>query len=336
MTNMKALQITGYGNFAKYLTINDVPKPKINENQVLIKVKAAGLNPVDYKTVEGELKMIRKISFPSTIGFDVAGTVVEKGSSVNNFQIGDNVYSNLAPNSFGAFAEYVAADNNIVCLKPNNINFKEAASLPLVGLTTLQAMNKASLKKGDKVLIHAGSGGVGSFAIQFAKNKGAIVYTTTSTDNVTWVKKLGADRVIDYKKESYKNIVPALDIVFDTLGNNYTFEAFDIIRKGGTVVSLLGDVDNEFARDQNLNGLIRLFLTFKRRKVTKLEKAKSANYKFIFMKPDARQLLEIKYLIESEAIKPIVVKTFSLDDFLSAFNYLKSGRAKGKVIFELN
>ncbi len=330
---MKALQITKYGSVSKSLVLNDIAKPSLTSNQIVIKVKAAAINPVDFKTVEGDLKMIRKMSLPTTIGFDVAGIVVDKGSGVTDFQVGDEVYANLKPLSLGAFAEYVVTDSNVVSLKPSNIDFVGAASLPLVGLTTLQAMNKANLKKGDNVLIHAGSGGVGTFAIQYAKNIGAKVYTTTSIENVGWVKDLGADRVIDYKKEDYKTVVSNLDIVFDTLGDNYTFEAFDVIKKGGMVVSLLGDVDDEFAREHNLNGLIRFFLKLKRRKVTKLAKAKSANYKFVFMKPDAKQLNEIKHLIESESIRPIVDKTYSLDEYQDAFEYLQTRRAKGKVVF---
>ena len=165
---MKALHITGYGEIKDNLVFSEVKKPTINENQVLIEIHSASVNPIDYKIIEGLLKQINKLTFPYPIGFDVAGIVVEKGSKVKNLEVGDKVYSRVPSESPGSFAEYIAVDSHVVCLKPSNLNFSEAASLPLVGLTTLQSFEKAGLKKGDKVLIHAGSGGIGSFAIQYA------------------------------------------------------------------------------------------------------------------------------------------------------------------------
>ena len=192
---MKALQITGYGDVKNNLVFSEVEKPTIKDNQVLIEIHSASVNPIDYKIIEGLLKQIRKLTFPCPIGFDVAGIVVERGSNVTNLKVGDEVYSRVPSKSPGTFAEYIAVDSDVVCLKPSNLNFSESASLPLVGLTTIQSFDKASLKSGNKVLIHAGSGGIGTFAIQYAKSKGAYVYTTTSTKNVEWVKELGADRV---------------------------------------------------------------------------------------------------------------------------------------------
>ncbi len=269
---MKALQITGYGDIQSNLAFYDIEKPKIEENQVLIEVFAASTNPIDYKIIEGVLKPILKLSFPARIGYDVAGVIREKGAQVAGLHVGDEVYSSVPQQSRGTFAEYIAVDDNMVCLKPTNLNFEESAALPMVGLTTIQAFEKANLKSGDKVLNHAGSGGIGSFGIQYAKNKGAYVYTTTSTPNVTWVKELGADRVIDYKTENYLDIVNDLDIVLDTLGGNYTVDAFNVIEKGGKVVSLVGPVDAETAKEMGLNGIARLYLYFKRLKITNRSK----------------------------------------------------------------
>ncbi len=332
---MKALQITGYGDAKNNLVFSEVEKPTINDNQVLIEIHSASVNPIDYKIIEGLLKRIRKLTFPCPIGFDVAGIVVERGSNVTNLKVGDEVYSRVPSESPGTFAEYIAVDSDVVCLKPSNLNFSESASLPLVGLTTIQSFDKASLKSGNKVLIHAGSGGIGTFAIQYAKSKGAYVYTTTSTKNVEWVKELGADRVIDYKTENYLNIVNNIDIVYETLGGNYTIDAFKVIKNGGKVVSLVGDVDKETARELELNGVFRFMLALKRMKITKQIKHKSAYYKLILMNSNGTQLNEIKKLVEDKLIKPVIDKEFSFSESIDALLYQKSGKAKGKIIIKI-
>ena len=332
---MKALQITGYGDVKNNLVFSEVEKPTIKDNQVLIEIHSASVNPIDYKIIEGILKQIRKLNFPCPIGFDVAGIVVERGSNVTHLKVGDEVYSRVPSESPGTFAEYIAVDSDVVCLKPSNLNFSESASLPLVGLTTIQSFDKASLKSGNKVLIHAGSGGIGTFAIQYAKSKGAYVYTTTSTKNVEWVKELGADRVIDYKTENYLNIVNNIDIVYETLGGNYTIDAFKVIKNGGKVVSLVGDVDKETARELKLNGVFRFMLALKRMKITKQIKHKSAYYKLILMNSNGTQLNEIKKLVEDKLIKPVIDKEFSFSESIDALLYQKSGRAKGKIIIKI-
>lgn len=332
---MKALQIKGYGDIKNNLGFYDIEMPKIKEDQVLIEVYAAATNPIDYKIIEGGLKRVIKLSFPVRIGYDVAGVVREKGKMVTGLNIGDEVFSSANQECRGSFAEYMAVDENMVCRKPANLNFEEAASLPMVGLTTIQAFEKAKLKSGDKILIHAGSGGIGSFAIQYAKSKGVFVYTTTSTQNVEWVKALGADRVIDYKKENYLDVVQNLDIVYDTLGGKYTEDAFNIIKKGGEVISLVGPVDDETATEMGLNGIARLYLYFKRLKINKQIKKKSAFYKYIFMKPNSQQLNTIRKLAENDVVEPIIDKTFPFSEGIDALLYQKSGHAKGKIIIKM-
>jgi NADPH:quinone reductase-like Zn-dependent oxidoreductase len=332
---MRALQIKGYGDIKANLFFGEIEKPIIKNNQVLVEVHSAGVNPIDYKIIEGLLKSIRKLNFPAPIGFDVSGVVVKKGPDVKNLNIGDEIYSRVSSDSPGTFAEFVAIDSDLVSLKPSNINFNEASSLPLVALTTIQSFEKANLKSGDKILIHAGSGGIGTFAIQYAKSKGAYVYTTTSTKNVAWVSKLGADRVIDYKRENYLDIVKEIDVVYDTLGGSYTHEAFEVIKKGGKVISIVGDVDKETAKELNLNPIIRCLLALKRRKITKQIKKKSAYYKLMLMEPNGSQLSNIKTLVESQLIKPVIDKEFSLSNSIEALLYQKSGRAKGKVIIKV-
>ena len=225
---MKALQIVKYGEITESLSINEIEKPTVQSKDILVEVKAASLNPIDYKMAQGHLKELLDLNLPVTIGFDVSGVVVEKGNDVTGFEVGDEIYARVPHEQMGTVAEFVTINSDKVAKKPGNISFEEASGLPLTGLTAIQALEKAEVREEDRSVIHAGSGGVGSFAIQYAKAKGAIVYTTTSSKNVDWVKALGADRVIDYKEEDYKEFANNLDIVFDTLGDDYTFDAFKI------------------------------------------------------------------------------------------------------------
>jgi len=326
---MKALQIKKYGEIKEGLSFEDVDKPKIQKNDILIAVKAASINPIDYKLVEGHLKDMVPLNLPATIGYDVSGVVVEKGADVRNFEIGDEVYARVPQEQMGTVAEFVAVDVEKVALKPTNISFEEASGLPLTGLTAIQALEKVNIKEGDRILIHAGSGGVGSFAIQYAKAKGAIVYTTTSTKNVDWVKALGADRVIDYTEEDYKEVANNLDIVFDTLGDNYTFDAFEILKEGGRVTSIVGPPDEETAKQMGMKDYKLP------EKLSKLIKEKSAVYKLTWMNPNGKQLDEIKTMVEEGTIKPIVDLIYDFENGIDAYEYLATGKAKGKVIISM-
>lgn len=327
---MKALQIMKYGEIKDSLSINEVEKPSIQADDVLVEVKAASLNPIDYKLAEGHLKERVHLNLPSTIGFDVSGVVIEKGANVSNFEVGDEVYSRVPQEQMGTIAEYVAVNSDMVARKPDNVSFEKAAGLPLTGLTAIQALEHVGLKENDRVLIHAGSGGVGSLAIQYAKAKGAIVYTTTSTENVDWVKALGADRVIDYKTEDYKEVANNLDIVFDTLGGDYTLEAFEIIKEGGKVTTIAGPPDEETAKQM---GMTDYKLP---EQLSKLIQKKSAIYKLTWMQPDGKQLSAITAMVEDREIKPVVDLIYSLEDGIDAYEYLATGRAKGKVIISLS
>ena len=326
---MRALQITKYGEIKDSLAVNEVTIPAVQAKDVLIEVKAAAINPIDKSIILGNLQGFLPIPLPSTSAYDVSGVVVGKGKEVMDFAIGDLVYSRVPQEQMGTIAEYVAATSGAVSKKPGNISFEEAASLPLAGLTALQSLEVAGIKEHDKVLIHAGSGGVGSFAIQYAKAKGAYVYTTTSTTNVSWVKELGADRVIDYKTEDYKTIVKDADIVFDTLGNNYTAEAFQVIKKGGIVVSVIGAMDEETAK---LFGMADYKLP---EDLAKAKSDKEATYKYVFMHPNGEHLGQIKSLVEDDKIKPVIDKVYPFSDSVEAFTHLASGRAKGKIVIKI-
>ena len=270
---MKAIQIIKYGAINDSLSVKEIEKPAITSNDILVEVKAASINPIDYKLVQGHLKEMLSLNFPITIGYDLSGVVVEKGVDVTKFEIGDAVYSRVPQEQMGTVAEFVSVHCDVVAKKPENISFEEAAGLPLAGLTAIQALESVGIKKEDRILIHAGSGGVGSIAIQYAKAKGAIVYTTTSTKNVDWVKALGADRVIDYKTEDYKEVANNLDIVFDTLGGDYTFDAFKIIKDGGKVTSIVGPPDLDTAKQMGMTDYKLL------EKLSKLIEEESAVYK---------------------------------------------------------
>jgi NADPH:quinone reductase-like Zn-dependent oxidoreductase len=326
---MKVLQLIKYGELKEGLSFNETSKPSITATDILIQTKAAGLNPIDYKMVAGGLRDIISLDLPNTIGYDVSGVIVEKGDQVRNFEIGDAVYGRVPQNQMGTVAEYVLVDHTVVSKKPANITFEEAAGLPLVGLTAIQALERVGLKAGDQILIHAGSGGVGSFAIQYAKAKGAYVYTTTSTENVNWVKALGADHVIDYKKEGYKSVVSELDTVFDTLGGNYTREALQVIKKGGRVTSIAGVPDEETAALMGMDGYKLPD------NLAKLIDEKSANYKLTWMKPDGKQLDTISAMVNDEKIKPVTDTVYAFENAIKAYEHLATGRAKGKVIVSL-
>jgi NADPH:quinone reductase-like Zn-dependent oxidoreductase len=327
---MRALQIVKYGEIKDSLAFNEVSKPAVQATDVLIEVKAAAINPIDKSIVLGNLQGLLPIPFPSTSAYDVSGIVVEKGDDVGNFEIGDLVYSRVPQEQMGTIAEYVAVTSEAVSKKPGNISFEEAAGLPLAGLTALQSLEFAGIKADDRILIHAGSGGVGSLAIQYAKAKGAYVYTTTSTGNVEWVKELGADRVIDYKKEDYKTIVKDVDIVYDTLGQEYTSEAFQVVKQGGQVISVVGPLDEETA---TMFGMADYKLP---EELATLSAKKEASYKFIFMHPNGAHLAEIKTMIEDEKIRPIVDTIYPFAESIDAFTHLATGRAKGKIVIKIN
>ena len=332
---MKKVLITGYGTIEDNVQLADVQTPQIKQNELLIEVYYASINPIDYKIIAGAMKAVNKLTFPASIGFDFSGKVIQRGNKVSKFAINDYVYGRVPDELSGTFSECIALDEKYLNKAPTNLSLKAASSIPLVALTVLQAFAKVSLSKHETVLIHAGSGGIGSIAIQYAKYLGAYVYTTTSTKNIHWVKKLGADRVIDYTREDYKTIAKDIDVVFDTLGGKYTLESLEIIKQGGKVVSISGDLDDETAKKLGLNILIRFVLYLKRLKLSKLIKNKSASYNYVYMTPNTTQLDKITKLIEHNILTPVIDKTFDIKDAIDALLYVQKGRAKGKVIIQI-
>lgn len=326
---MKALQLENYGKIENSLVFNEVEKPSVGSQDILIEVAAAAINPIDKEIILGNFKSMIAVETPATIAYDVSGTIVKKGDNVTDFEIGDEIYARVPQEQMGTLAEFAAVKSDVVSKKPENISFEEAASFPLAALTALQCLEYAGLKENDKILIHAGSGGVGSFAIQYAKEKGAYVYTTTGTDNVNWVQELGADKVIDHETEDYKNIVKDADIVFDTLGHDYTVDAFKVLKEGGKVVSVKGPMDVESAKGFGMSDY---------KLPEDLAKAidnKNASYKFIMMHPDGEQLKQIKSLIEAGKIKPVIDKIYPFSESIEALEHLATGHAKGKIVIKI-
>ncbi len=334
---MKAWRLVAYGDFEKGIKMLNIEKPSPKPNEVLIECKAAALNPVDYKFAEGQLKMFYKQPMPAGLAFDCSGVVSEVGEDVTHLEVGDEVFCCSPTDSPGSIAEFFCVEADVVLPKPNNLTFEEAAAMPLVGLTALTCLEKVNLQKGQSILIHAGSGGVGSFAIQYAKSIGAKVYSTTGSSNVDWVKELGADVVIDYKTQNYLEVVPKVDAVFDTLGDPYTKDAFKILKPGGSVVSIAGrKLDDETARGMGFNLILRWFLKLQLVGINKLCKKYQAQYFYVLNQPEQKRLARLKSALETQVVKPVIDTIYPFDKVVEAFKKQQSGRCKGKVVIRIS
>lgn len=332
---MKAFVIDRYGK-KETGRIGDVPEPDLRDDDILIKVHAAGVNALDSKIKSGEFKLILPYRFPLVLGNDVAGTVVRVGARVHQFRPGDEVYARPDDDRIGTFAEFIAIKASSVALKPQNLDMVEAASLPLVALTAWQVLvETAKLQRGQKVFIQAGSGGVGTIAIQLAKHLGAFVATTTSTANVAWVKALGADVVIDYKQQDFAAALHDYDVVLNSLGSDELDKSLRILKPGGHLVSISGPPTPAFATARGLAWPLKQVTRLLSRGIRKKTKQKNVEYTFVFMRADGAQLREISALIESGAIRPVVDKVLPFKDISEALAYSESGRAKGKVVVQM-
>ena len=331
---MKAMVIDQYGKAPMRLA--EVPTPEINEYEVLAEIHAASINPIDFKIRDGKVKLLIQYKMPLILGNDFSGVVVKVGEKVTRFKVGDEIYARPRKSKIGTFAEYISIHEDDIALKPNNLSFEEAASIPLVGLTSYQALQDImQLQKGQKILIHAGSGGVGTFAIQLAKAMGATVATTASEAGADLVTSLGADKVINYKKENFEAILKNYDAVFDTLGGKTLEKSFEIIKEGGKIVSVSGRPNARFAKEYGAGFFKTLLFSAASHKLTALEKKHDAHYSFLFMKPSGEQLRIIADYIESGKIKPVIDRIFSFEEAQQAMEYAESGRAKGKIIVKI-
>ncbi|WP_212937019.1 NADP-dependent oxidoreductase [Bacillus hominis] len=331
---MKAMIIDKYGKIPMRMT--EVPTPEINEYEVLAEIHAASINPIDFKIRDGKVKMLLKYEMPLILGNDFSGVIVKVGAKVTRFKVGDEIYARPRKDKIGTFAEYIAIHEDDIALKPKNLSFEEAASIPLVGLTSYQALHDIiQLQQGQKILIHAGSGGVGTFAIQLAKIMGATVTTTASEAGANLVKSLGADEIINYKTEKFEDILTNYDAVFDTIGGTTLEKSFNIIKSGGNIVSVSGMPNARFGKEFGSGFFKTLLFSFASKKLTALEKKHNAQYSFLFMKPSGDQLRIIANYIEAGKIKPIIDRVFPFEDAQKAMEYSESGRAKGKIIVKI-
>jgi NADPH:quinone reductase-like Zn-dependent oxidoreductase len=332
---MKAFIVNRYGKKEK-LQLKQIPDPNVKETDILVQVHSAGLNLLDSKIRDGEFKMILPYKTPFTLGHDVSGIVIKVGSGVSKFKVGDEVYARPADHRIGAFAELISMNENDVALKPKNISMEEAASIPLVGLTAWQALiERANLKKGQKVFIQAGSGGVGTFAIQLAKYLGATVATTTGETNINLVKSLGADIVIDYKKDNFETILKDYDVVLNSQDTKTLEKSLLVLKPGGTVISISDPPDPDFGREINANWFLKIVLRVLSAGIRKKASRLGINYSFLFMRAQSDQLGQITKLIESAVIKPVLDKVFPFEQTNEALLYIETGRAKGKVVVKL-
>ncbi|MCP9757296.1 NADP-dependent oxidoreductase [Lacihabitans sp. CCS-44] len=334
---MKAFQVTKYSK-KEQLRLTQVAEPTIAENEVLVQIHAAGVNLLDSMIKWGEFKLFLPYQTPLINGHDMAGVITKVGAKVSKYKVGDEVFSRVADYKIGTFAEYIAVNENDLAPKPKNLSMQEAASVPLVGLTAWQALVEiANVKKGQKVFIQAGSGGVGTFAIQLAKHLGAFVATTTSSKNIELVKSLGADLAIDYKTQDFSTLLKDYDLVLHSNREKIVLEqSLGILKKGGQLISLVGPPTPEFAQEiglaWHLKFVTKLLSSGAKKKAEKL----GVHFKFLFMRADGNQLSEITKLIEAGIIKPVIDKVFPFEQTNEALVYVETGRAKGKVVVAIN
>lgn len=332
---MKALTFKRYGKTPE-IGITEVPRPTLRPDEMLVEVHAAGLNPIDKMITTGMFKPVLKFKLPAVMGSDLAGVVVEVGSSVTRFKPGDEVFASIFDQGTGSLAEFAVVPQHLAARKPANLDFVQAASVPMVGLTSWQALKeRANVQTGHRVFIPAGSGGIGTFAIQLAKHLGAYVATTTSTANVALVKSLGAEDVIDYKKQEFEEVLRGYNLVLGTIRGDALEKSIGILKSGGKIISLIGPLDAAFAQARKLNFALRLIFGLMSRKIIRMAAKKDVDYSFLFVRPDGEQLDEIGALLDAGHIHPVVDKVFPFDQAKQALEYLSQGRAKGKVVVRM-
>lgn len=319
------------------LYLSEITEPALLENEVLVQIHSSGVNQLDSLIRNGEFKIFLPYKTPFVNGHDMAGIVRGVGTKVSRFKVGDEVYARPADFKIGTFAEYISVNENDLAFKPKNISMEEASSIPLVGLTSWQALIEiANLKKGQKVFIQAGSGGVGTFAIQLAKHIGAFVATTTSSANTDFVKQLGADVVIDYKTQDFATILKEYDVVLHSNKDAKVLEkSLRILKPGGTLISLTGPPTAEFAKKNGLSWPLQMIMYLLSLSIKRKAKKLNVHFNFLFMKADGKALSEITKLIEAGKIRPIIDKIFAFEQTNEAMRYVEFGRSKGKVIIKV-
>ncbi|MBB5746587.1 NADP-dependent oxidoreductase [Brevundimonas variabilis] len=332
---MKGFVLDAYGKGTP-LRLTDLPEPEVGNDDVLVEVHAAGLNQLDAKIRDGAFKPILPYRTPLVLGHDVAGRVTAVGANVTRFKTGDDVYARPRDGRIGAFAERIAIHQDDVALKPANLSMEDAAGVPLTALTAWQVLvDRTGVTPGDKVLIHAGSGGVGIFAIQLAKHLGATVATTAGVSGADLVRSLGADVVIDYRTEDFTKVLSGYDVVLNSLDGETLERSLDVLKPGGKLISISGPPDPAFAEAQGLNWIVRQIIGLGSRKIRSKARARGVQYSFLFMKAEGAQLGRIAERIEAGDIRTVNDRTFPFEALNEALAYVETGRAKGKVVVSL-
>ena len=333
---MKAAVLTGYDKNGRMLEIRDVPVPEMKDNDVLVKIRAAGVNPLDNMIIRGEVKMIVPYSFPLVMGNEFVGMVEKVGRNVKKFQPGDRVYGRMELKRIGAFAEYAAVDQGAIARVPEYLSNEEAASVPLTALTAMQALALMKPKKGETLFISGGTGSLGAMAIPVAKSYGLTVITNGNGASEERVRRLGADRFIDYKKEDYAKALSNVDYVLDTLGDRELEREFSILKDGGSLVSLRGMPNGEFAARTGMSVIKRLLLKVAGRKYDQMAARRNQKYYFIFVHEDGAALERISEIFGQNHLEASVDGVFALDDVNEALKKVASGGSKGKTILRVS
>jgi alcohol dehydrogenase len=330
---MLATFFKNYGDLESNIIQKDIPLPVPADDEVLIKVFAASMNPVDYKIVHGAIRLLHRFKLPQALGYDVSGTIERTGKNVTAFKPGDEVYGRAGDFDPGTFAEYAIIKAIYIAPKPHNLTHEEASCIPLAGQTAVQAISEVcDAQPGQKILIHAGAGGVGSFAIQYAKLLGLHVATTTSTRNMEWVRSLGADEVIDYTTRDYRKELKDFDIVLDSLGGASRIESMKVLKPGGKIVSIVGKPDRPFAIRMKLGFLLTTLITLIDLKHQRAARKHKVIYYYWLMRPDGETLSGITPFLESGKIRVFIEEIYPLNRALEALKHVEKGRTRGKVV----
>ena len=318
------------------LRLTERPDPQVQTNAVLVRIHATAVNLLDSKIRDGDFKIFLPYRPPFVLGHDVAGTIVKVGPGVTRFKVGDEIYARPRDHRVGTFAEFIAIHEDDVAMKPRTLTMEDAASIPLVALTAWQALvDIAKVKPGQKVFIQAGSGGVGTIAIQLAKHLGATVATTTSARNAALVKSLGADVVIDYTSQDFEKVLSGYDVVLNSQDGKTLSKSLNVLKPGGHLVSISGPPDPAFAAALGLNPILKLVIRLLSHRVRRKAKRLGVHYSFLFMRADGGQLEEIARLIDSGVLRPVVDRIFPFNQTPEALTYVETGRAKGKVVIKV-
>ncbi|MCW4460625.1 NADP-dependent oxidoreductase [Sphingomonas sp. BT-65] len=333
---MRALLLTRYGG-PEAAELRSAARPIPGPGQLLVRVRAAGLNPVDFKTREGKLKVIQRYSLPVVMGNELAGVVEAMGAGVTRFAIGDRIFARVPKSSMGAFAEYAVLPEPVAAAIPPSLDFETAAGVPLAGLTALQALrDELDLRPGSRVFIPGGAGGVGTFAIQIAKWLGAEVTTTASLRGKALVERLGADVVIDYTAQDFADQVRDMDGVFDLVGGDTLAKSFGVVKPGAKVVSVAALPEPQTAfKDLNRGPALAALFWLASYTLRARARRHGATYRYLFMHPSGSELTELARLIEQGKLEPVIDRVFPFDQIGEAFAHLESGRAKGKVVVRI-